>query len=84
MADPNDLLDRARRRAGLSRGQLWSRYFGLGGMDSELELEAYLCGALVASPHDRDLIAVALNERFTELGGTCPVPYSDDHESNGS
>lgn len=78
MAEPEDVLEQARCRIGLSHGDLWFRYFGLGGMSSALEIEAYLYGALQASAHDRDLIAVALNERFSELGGDHPVPYSDD------
>ena len=78
MAEAGASLERARRQVGLSHGDLWSRYFGLGGMRTELEIEAVLCGALRASDKDRDLIAVALNERFAELGGDHPVPYSDD------
>ena len=38
---------------------LWFRYFALGGMSTALEVEAVLYGALVASDHDRDLLAVA-------------------------
>jgi hypothetical protein len=41
-------------------------------------LEAYLYGALDVTVHDRDLVAVALNERFSELGRGQPIPYSDD------
>lgn len=74
----SDVLDRARRNAGLSQGELWLRYFGLGGMTPALEMEAILYGALEAAPHDRDRIAHALNERFTELGENHPVPYSGD------
>jgi len=62
----------------LSVSDLWWRYFALGGMNSELDIEAILYGALVASIDDRDLIAVALNERFQELGGDHPIPYSTD------
>jgi hypothetical protein len=78
---PADLLDRYRLTAGLSHGDLWLRYFELGGMDDTLELEAILYGALEPSPHDREVIAHALNERFVELGGNHPVPYaeSDTH-----
>jgi hypothetical protein len=72
---PADLLDRYRLNAGLSHGDLWLRYFELGGMDDALELEAILYGALEPSPHDREVIAHALNERFVELGGNHPVPY---------
>ncbi|MGH9046584.1 MAG: hypothetical protein ACRDVW_04640 [Acidimicrobiales bacterium] len=76
---PADLLDRHRRDAELSNGELWLRYFELGGMSTSLELEAIICGALVTSDHDHDVIAHALNERFVELGGNHPVPYSADH-----
>ena len=78
MADPLDVLESARREVGLSVADLWLRYFALGGMSTALELEAILYKALIAEPHDRDLLAVALNERFTEIGGDHPIPYSDD------
>lgn len=71
-------LDRARVDAGLSHGELWLRYFELGGMGSALELEAYLLGALVPTPYDHDVVAHAINERYVELGGNHPVRYSDD------
>lgn len=71
-------LDRARRGARLSVTELWLRYFELGGMTSPIEFEAVLHGALVPTPHDRDVIAVTLNERFGELGAEVRVPYSSD------
>jgi hypothetical protein len=74
---PADVLDQYRRAAGLSHGDLWLRYFELGGMSNAMELEAFLYGALQPSPHDREVIAHALNERFVELGGNHPVPYSE-------
>ena len=77
---PNDTLDRARIDAGLSHGELWLRYFGLGGMSTGFQLEAFLYGALEPTEHDRDLIAQALNERFVELGGNHPVPYVGDED----
>lgn len=58
--------------------QLWMRYFALGGMSPPLELEAILFGALEPTPHDADVVAHALNERFTELGRNHPVPYASD------
>jgi len=73
-----DELDRARRDAGLSHGELWLRYFGLGGMSSALQVEAFLYGALEPTAHDHDVVAHALNERFVELGGNHPVAYSED------
>ena len=74
----NNSLERARVDVGLSHSELWFRYFELGGMSTALELEAYLYDALAPTDHDRDLIAVALNERHAELGGDHPIPYSDD------
>ena len=73
-----DALEQARQEVGLSVGALWIRYFGLGGMRGPLEVEAVLFGALIADADDRDLLAVALNERFSELGRDHPIPYSDD------
>jgi hypothetical protein len=75
---PIDQLDHFRQDAALSHGELWLRYFELGGMSTGLELEAYLYGALEPSRHDHDVIAHALNERFVELGGNHPVPYVED------
>ena len=73
-----DILEQARRDTGMSVADLWFRYFALGGMSTPLELDAVLNGALVASVADRDRLAVALNERFSELGGDHPVPYAGD------
>jgi hypothetical protein len=78
MKVPSASLDLARRDADLSQLELWLRYFGLGGMTPALEFEAILMGMLDATDHDRDVIAHALNERFSELGRNHPVPYSDD------
>jgi len=73
-----EALEQCRRDVGLSQGELWFRYFELGGMSTALQVEAYLYGALIPTPHDGDVIAAALNERFSELGGDHPIPYSDD------
>lgn len=73
-------LETARQELGLTVSDLWWRYFALGGMSTELEMEAILFQALVATATDRDLLAVALNERFSETGGDHPIPYSGDHE----
>jgi hypothetical protein len=74
-----DVLDRARQDAALSHSELFLRYFELGGMSSALELEAFCYGALRPSAHDYEVIAHALNERFSELGRDHPVAYSDDN-----
>ena len=78
MVDAPGTLEQARRDVRMTVGDLWMRYFALGGMSSAFEVEAYLLGALVAPDHDHDVLAVALNERFSELGGDHPVPYSGD------
>jgi len=78
----SDTLNRFRKEADLSRGELWLRYFALGGMSTSFQLEAFLYGALRPSPHDHDVIAHALNERFVELGGNHPVPYELDGDSS--
>jgi hypothetical protein len=75
-----DVLDIYRQEAELSHGELWMRYFGLGGKSTGLELEAFLYGALKPSEHDHDMIAQALNERFVEMGGNHPVPYAEDDQ----
>ena len=76
------VLEQARLEAGLSQGDLWLRYFGLGGMSTALQLEAFLYGALEPTVHDHDLIAHAINERFVELGGNHPVPYLEDEDGH--
>lgn len=78
MVDEHGTLERARRDVGMSIDDLWMRYFALGGMSTALEVEAYLLGALVTPNDVHDRLAVALNERFSELGGDHPVPYSGD------
>jgi len=82
MTETVDVLETSRREVGLSMSDLWFRYFALGGMSTALEVEAILFGALLANAHDRDVIAVALNERFAELGGDHPVPYSGDDDDD--
>ena len=74
---PAEALELARQDADLTNAELWFRVFELGGMSSSLEVDAYLHGALEPSAHEYDVLAHALNERFTELGGDHPVPYSD-------
>jgi hypothetical protein len=84
MADkPRDVLDRARRDASLSHAELFLRYFELGGMSSALELEAFCYGLLEPTAHDHDVLAHALNERFSELGRNHHVAYSPTDGRDG-
>jgi hypothetical protein len=77
MSDRSTTLQQARNQAGLTVDELWLRYFGLGGLSTPLEVDAVLHGALTPSDFDYDILAHAINERFLELGGDHPVPYSD-------
>ena len=58
------------------------RYFELGGMSSGFELETFLYGLVTPEPHDHDVIAHALNERFSELGRNHPVAYQREADDN--
>lgn len=75
-----DVLDQHRQDAGLTHGELWLRYFELGGMSTALQVDAFLYGALQPTAHDYDVLAHALNERFVELGGNHPVPYFENRD----
>jgi hypothetical protein len=77
-----DILDAYRQEARLSHGELWLRYFELGGMSTGFELETFLYGLVTPTSHDHDVIAHALNERFSELGGDHPVAYLGDVRNN--
>jgi hypothetical protein len=79
---PIDILDSYRQEAGLSHGELWLRYFELGGMSTGFELETILYGLVAPEPRDRDVVALALNERFSEIGGDHPVAYLSDVDDN--
>jgi len=81
---PHDVLDMYRQEAGLTHGELWLRYFELGGMSTAFELEAFLFGVIAPSSHNHDVIAHAINERFAELGGDHPVAYSTTPDADES
>lgn len=72
-----NVSDETRREAELSDPDLWLRYFGLGGMGTPAEVESFLGCRCVPSDHDYDLLAQALNERFSELGSTKTVRYAE-------
>ena len=66
-----DVLEEARRKLGLSVGDLWFRYFALGGMSTALEVEAVLYGALVATSHDPLVDGHAASRNHARLAGAC-------------
>lgn len=72
-----DVSDETRRDAALSEPDLWLRYFELGGMSTPAEVDSYLRCASTPSAHEHDMLAHALNERFSELGRDHPVPYAE-------
>jgi stage II sporulation SpoE-like protein len=61
---------------GLSAEQLWTRYFALGGNAGLAELEAYLSGLMPLDTMQRDILALAVNERLDEISWTPRAPYS--------
>ena len=62
----------------LSIEELWRRCFELGGMNSPLQLEAFVYGFARLTPHEHNLIAVAMNEYFAEFDPGQFVPYMEN------
>jgi hypothetical protein len=65
-------------KAGLSVAELWVACYSLGGMASEGELAGFLDGSRVPTRAEYEVVAQAINERFTEIGQDHPVPYAED------
>ena len=65
------------QRSGLTAGELWIRYFAVGGDAAQLEVEAYALGLLSPDDHQHNLIAQALNEYFLDRDEDHPVRYRD-------
>jgi hypothetical protein len=61
--------------AGLNVAGLWLRYVAIGGEASELEVDAYLNGAMALTPFQHDMLAHAINERLDEIAPP-KAPYS--------
>jgi hypothetical protein len=71
----------AYRAAQLSMEELWLRYFTMGGMAGQFEIEAYLHGIIALPPLQRDILTHALNERLDELDSEYRrASYSSDSE----
>jgi hypothetical protein len=70
-------IDLAREQVGLSRTELFVRYFALGGSNDPGAIEAFLEGRTETLERvDYDMLVHAVNERFSELGLNHRVPYS--------
>ncbi|WP_442543332.1 hypothetical protein ACSBOX_16035 [Arthrobacter sp. KN11-1C] len=76
------MLAAALKSARINVGDLWLKYFSLGGEVGEYEVEAYLQGLLSLPVLQRDLLSMAANE----LIDTSPqgrAPYSDEFGPDG-
>lgn len=72
------LLSRALTCAGISTGELWLRYFSIGGNAGEYEVDAYIQSILSLPSNDRDLLAHAANELIDEIPPLPRAPYLED------
>ena len=77
-----DLAELCRQHKTLSLGELWLHCFALGSDNTPLQLDAFLHGALRPTPHEFNLIAVAVNEHFVDVGVDQFVPYIEDAFAN--
>jgi hypothetical protein len=68
-------LEAARKEIGLSLDDLWIRYFALGGNAEPLEVNGYLSDLLTLEIREHNVLALALNEAFSDLGMDHPVEY---------
>jgi hypothetical protein len=80
--DPHEPEQRRLLRAAIEAvdiqpGELWLKYFSLGGSTGEYEIEAYLQGLLSLPVIDRDLLAMAANELIDNIPRD-RAPYSSD------
>jgi hypothetical protein len=74
----SSLLRRALTSSGINTGDLWLRYFSLGGTVGEYEVDAYIGSLLSLPPIQRDLLATAANELIDELPPPPRAPFMDD------
>lgn len=63
------------RRSGWTRQQLWLDYVGLGGAHDLFDLDAYLADLLSWTDGEQDVLAVAANERLSDLYLDARVPF---------
>jgi hypothetical protein len=68
----------------LTVGELWLRYFALGGDAGKVEIEAYLAGLMPLPSLQHNILAHAINERLDELGPPRRAPYRPDSGASGS
>jgi hypothetical protein len=71
------LVRQALAAAGIDLGQLWMRYFSIGGDAGELEIDAFLHHSLTLPALQRDLLAHATNELLDHQRPQ-PIPQTSD------
>jgi hypothetical protein len=75
--DAHEHAEHARHELGLSLGDLWLAYLGVGGSATLPQLDAYLTGGTGFNGAQHDYVAQALNDCFVGRGGNHPVPYAE-------
>ncbi len=60
----------------MSMLSVWIGYFSVGGNGSLSDVDNWITGVNAPSFREHDLLAQALNDRFTEAGLDHPVAYS--------
>jgi hypothetical protein len=70
-------LRKALASAGIPEEDLWLRYFSIGGMVGEYEVDAYLQSLHSLPALQRDLLAHAANELIDELPALPRAPYGE-------
>ncbi|TFV66935.1 UNVERIFIED_ORG: hypothetical protein E4P37_04210 [Bacillus sp. AZ43] len=74
--DRHNLCENARVRGELTVQELWLRYVALGGNHDEFDIDGYLQGVLPLDELERDILAVALNERLDEIYRAARLPVA--------
>lgn len=77
VGDVRRSLQAARRGAGLSDGELWLSFFGLGGDASAEELRSYLTEDGPLGSGSVNILVQAMNEHFMDRGLGMPLPYQE-------
>lgn len=80
------MIDRARARSftsaravlGISAGELWMSYLGLGGDLPFAQVEAFLDGRAAIGSADYDRLAQVVNESLMDTGDVRSVPYAEE------
>lgn len=76
-------LRKALASAGIPEEDLWLRYFSIGGMVGEYEVDAYLQSLHSLPALQRDLLAHAANELIDELPAPPRAPYNEQVSPSG-